>query len=429
MAQVLVTESYITNIASAIRSKNGQSVSYYPSQMASAIRSIVSVGDLSIIGKTINSNGTYSPSADNVDAFSDVVVNVPNTYSAVDEGKVVSSGFLVSQGIMNVSVNSIYDTTLFSRVSVSIPEAVLLSKTISENGVYDASDDSADGFSQVIVNVAGGGGGIDKRYIEGGLSIVLDSQLSIIKKYAFFSDQQLNKVSCDKVTSIGASAFCACSSLTEVSFSECTIIERSAFASCRSLSNISFQKCEIIGNDAFAYCGVLSDVLFPKCSVISNSAFYSCSNLMYADFPICENVLNACFHSCIKLQSINLPEVTLISHTAFSRCYSLSYISIPKCRTIKSSAFYYCSKLAEIWLPECSQIESTCFYYCSMLESVYLLSTSICLFNSNAFGNTPITQSSYLGRFGSIFVPQELMDAYISRYSTLSSRFVAYIEE
>ena len=33
-----------------------------------------------------------------------------------------------------------------------------ISKTISQNGTYDPSDDSADAYSQVVVNVAGGGG-------------------------------------------------------------------------------------------------------------------------------------------------------------------------------------------------------------------------------------------------------------------------------
>ena len=94
MAMVLVTESYIQDIASAIRSKNGQNSLYYPSQMASAIRSIVSASELSIISKTISINGTYTPSSDGADAFSNVIVDVPNTYNPSDEGKVVLSGLL-----------------------------------------------------------------------------------------------------------------------------------------------------------------------------------------------------------------------------------------------------------------------------------------------------------------------------------------------
>lgn len=43
MSKVLVTSSYLTNIANAIRSKLGVSTTYTPSQMASAINSIPSI--------------------------------------------------------------------------------------------------------------------------------------------------------------------------------------------------------------------------------------------------------------------------------------------------------------------------------------------------------------------------------------------------
>lgn len=45
-----------------------------------------------------------------------------------------------------------------SKVTVSVPseEPTLITKEITENGTYKASDDGADGYSEVVVNVAGG---------------------------------------------------------------------------------------------------------------------------------------------------------------------------------------------------------------------------------------------------------------------------------
>lgn len=40
----------------------------------------------------------------------------------------------------------------------STPSPTLITKTITENGTYDAEDDNADGYSEVTVNVSGGGG-------------------------------------------------------------------------------------------------------------------------------------------------------------------------------------------------------------------------------------------------------------------------------
>ena len=43
MSKVLVTESYLTDIGNAIRSKNGGSTKYKPSEMANAINNIKNV--------------------------------------------------------------------------------------------------------------------------------------------------------------------------------------------------------------------------------------------------------------------------------------------------------------------------------------------------------------------------------------------------
>ena len=60
MSQVLITESYLTGIANAIRGRNGTQNTYTPQQMAGAI------------------------------------ADIPNSYAAGDEGKVVSNGALVA---------------------------------------------------------------------------------------------------------------------------------------------------------------------------------------------------------------------------------------------------------------------------------------------------------------------------------------------
>ena len=46
MSQVLVTESYLEDIADAIREKNGTETTYKPSQMAAAIEDIVTADDI-----------------------------------------------------------------------------------------------------------------------------------------------------------------------------------------------------------------------------------------------------------------------------------------------------------------------------------------------------------------------------------------------
>ena len=84
MAMKLYSDSDISDIADAIRSKNGSSDTYKVSQMASAIQ------------------------------------NIPNSYSQSDEGKVVSNGALVSQTSDTVTANDTYDTTLINSLTVNV---------------------------------------------------------------------------------------------------------------------------------------------------------------------------------------------------------------------------------------------------------------------------------------------------------------------
>lgn len=108
--------------------------------------------------KTISANGQYSASSDNADGYSSVNVNVPNTYTAADEGKVVDNGALVAQTARptQITTNGTYDTTNNNSVEVNVAgggSATLITKMITENGTYNASADSADGYSSVAVNV------------------------------------------------------------------------------------------------------------------------------------------------------------------------------------------------------------------------------------------------------------------------------------
>lgn len=69
---------------------------------------------------TVTQNGTQiAPSGK---AYSPVTSNVPNSYGASDEGKVVSNGALVAQTAhAPVTQNGTIDTTLYNSVPVNVP--------------------------------------------------------------------------------------------------------------------------------------------------------------------------------------------------------------------------------------------------------------------------------------------------------------------
>lgn len=75
-------------------------------------------GDITVESKSISANGTYT--APTGKAYSPVSVDVPNSYAAGDEGKVVSNGALVAQGSDTVTQNGTVDTTLINSLVVNV---------------------------------------------------------------------------------------------------------------------------------------------------------------------------------------------------------------------------------------------------------------------------------------------------------------------
>lgn len=63
----------------------------------------------------IDENGTYD-----VLDYDTAVIDVPNSYTASDEGKVVSNGALVAQGSDTVTQNGTVDTTLINSLTVNV---------------------------------------------------------------------------------------------------------------------------------------------------------------------------------------------------------------------------------------------------------------------------------------------------------------------
>lgn len=79
----------------------------------------VAVPQTTVEALSVTENGTVT--APSGKAYSPVTVAVPNSYSAGDEGKVVSNGALVAQTSDTVTQNGTVDTTLINSLLVAIP--------------------------------------------------------------------------------------------------------------------------------------------------------------------------------------------------------------------------------------------------------------------------------------------------------------------
>ena len=142
-------------------------------------------GDVTLETLNVNSNGTTN--APSGTAYNKVVANVPNSYAAGDEGKVVSNGALVSQTAhAQVTENGPIDTTLNNSVEVAVPAPSGTKQiNITQNGT--TTENVADYASaEISVSVSGGGGlttVVDYTVSEDVSEILIDSGLGNYDHY------------------------------------------------------------------------------------------------------------------------------------------------------------------------------------------------------------------------------------------------------
>lgn len=83
----------------------------------------------------ITENGEYTPSGD---GYSKVTVDVP-----------IPDGYIIPSGTLSITENGTHDVTNYASAEVDVPseEPNLISKTVTENGTYKASEEVADALA------------------------------------------------------------------------------------------------------------------------------------------------------------------------------------------------------------------------------------------------------------------------------------------
>ena len=205
----------------------------------------------------IASNGTMTEDVTDY-ASAEINVNVPNSYSASDEGKVVSNGALVAQTSDTVTANDTYDTTL---------------------------------INSLTVNVSGGGISIDD--IAGGEPTgAITITASTIEQYAFMNKK----------------------GLTSVSAPNCTSIKNYAFSGCSGVTSMSFPEVNTLGTYVFSECSGITTIALPKLtSGTGTRGFASCTKLAVLDLGTCNSIDGQCFYSSGALRTLVLRKTSSIT--------------------------------------------------------------------------------------------------------------------
>ena len=254
------------------------------------------------------------------DGLSKVVVNaIPDEY-------------IIPEGTRNINQNGDFDVREKATVVVNVPEKVLGSKTITENGVYNPINDGLDGYN--YVNVATSGVNInDYYYTNDNYSGDIRSYIkdvptlnteNLTTMYGFFGAcknlTNIPNINTSRVTNMSV-MFNGCNKLktipalntskvTDMSgmFSECpSLIEipeldtsnvttmSSMFNRCKNLKTIPTMNTNKVTSMAlmFSYSGITTIPELDTSNVTSvYNMFYSCSDLITIPKLNFENVNN-----------------------------------------------------------------------------------------------------------------------------------------
>lgn len=206
MAKVLVTDTHLTNIADAIRNKNGSSDTYKPSEMPAAI--------------------------------SDIQTGIEPT------------------GTLEVTENGTYDVTEYASTNVNVEGSGGIS-------VDDVAQKTISGDIVLTVET------MAQRGLEGYPISSVDAQnLVSIPDYAF-GNSNLVTANFPKATTLGAYAFQYCFSLQRIKLPVCTSIGRNAFQQNTVLNMVDLPCITSIALYAFYWCRHLDTIILRSPSVVT----------------------------------------------------------------------------------------------------------------------------------------------------------------
>lgn len=283
MAKKLYTESYIEDIADAIRENISSQDTFTVSEMAHEIEEIG--GDC--YDGILNGDGVrvYNPRAT---ALKNRVLQDMNSLASVDLPEVLSIGKY------SLAYNSYME-------SVSIPKCT----TVEEQAFLNAGASSSDGMSVNMPAVTTFNG---NSTFEGSGIVEADfpNLATASGQKAFYNCKKMTSLDIPLVQTVGNQWVQGCDHLINLSMANLETAGTECFRGCSRLVNVNLPKLQTTGSGYFRGDGALVEVTLPSVVTFSGSTFYQCGNLEYVDLPSCEEITSGTFYSSNKVYAFIL---------------------------------------------------------------------------------------------------------------------------
>ena len=372
-------------------------------------------GAVDIQSFTATANATYN--APYGKAYNPVIVDVTNTYTAEDEGKVVSDGALVAQTAhAEVTENGTYDTTLNNSVIVNVSFAGVAASDVNfydYDGTIVASYTAADFANLTALPSNPSHDGLTAQ----GWNWTLANAKTYVAKYGRLEIGQMY-ITNDGKTRVyihleegrtSPMLGCCPNGTVDVDWgdgtthdtltgTDTTVVQWTPTHNYAAPGDYVI-KLTVTGSMGFygsnsymAFSGLLRYTssgdgrnyvyqnAIQKVEIgsgvtsIDTYAFSFCYSLASVTIPdSVTSIGDSAFQACSGLASVTIPDsVTSIGNGAFSTCYGLANITIPDSVTsIGVSASNGCSSLASVTIPDgVTSIGNSMFQGCPSLASV-----------------------------------------------------------
>ena len=371
MANVLVEETSLSNIASAIREKSGGSATYKPGEMAAAISNLP-------IGGSNNGEDDFLTRSGSGDYVNDRIETLGGgAFYQTNYSTITLSNVKVMDGASIIRFNN-------NLTTLNLP--ALTTITCTNIGSNPWGMQISNNPSLTTLNLPN-------------LTTISNS---VAASFAYNSN--LVNISLPSLTTSSLnSTFEHCSSLETVELSSLQSSSNAymTFRGCSSLQSINLSNLTQWGSGDGREEGMFY-------------TFYDCTNLQTVNLPNLTNAgrLDNTFYNCTNLQTVNLPNLTnaTLGNNVFENCVSLQTIELKISNVYGGDIFRNCTSLTQVKAP-LKSINSTCFSNCSALRKLILPQTDkiTTLESSTAFKDTFLDKD---GVTNGIYVPSALLNEY-----------------
>lgn len=315
---------------------------------------------------SITQNGTTIADVSSY-ADAEIDVDVPNTYTGGDEGKVVENGELVSQSSQLVLSNGTYDTTKKNQVQVSVSNTYTAedqgkvvqgqrqlvaqtSTTKTANGTYDTTLNN-----EVVVSVPNTYEQSDEGKVVHNGALASQSALMAVSNGTY--DTTLNNEVVVAVPQPSGTKNIDADGTYDVSaFATASVMDKFLRGLLANSSNVQIEDEYVIPSDLteiglgenhqyYVDVGALANlkakkVSAPSVTLMRGKMFANSKALEEANFPECTRFDNNAFQDAKALKTVNFPKLrTMDRGWAFSGNSALTTLELPLLTTIGSEGF------------------------------------------------------------------------------------------